>query len=59
MDRAPNKHEVAAMWLYGKEYSRQSLGIIEFYRTLTDWQRTHCEQLVRDVIEAPNAESER
>jgi hypothetical protein len=23
--------EVAAMWLYGREYSRQSLGIIEWY----------------------------
>jgi hypothetical protein len=44
--------EVAAMWLWGFEYSRQSLGAIEFYAGLDARRKSMCRDFVGRITEA-------
>lgn len=47
------KEEVVAMWLYGEQYSRQGLGIVDFYRkVMTLSQKENCKRMVDDILKA-------
>jgi hypothetical protein len=44
--RDPTPEEVAAMWLYGAEYARQNLGIIDWYARLDASRRETVQRFV-------------
>lgn len=47
------QQEQAAMWLYHVEYSKSALGVVEFYKSLSQFQRDNIDQMIRDICETP------
>ena len=45
----PHAEARAAMWLYGKRYSEQGGGSMDFYDRLSDYEKDCCKRLVDDV----------
>jgi hypothetical protein len=52
-DLNPHKAAVAAMWLYGHEYSQQNLGSMGFWDQLDEHRKELCRRLVQDIENAP------
>jgi hypothetical protein len=48
----PTPQAVAAMWLYGKAYSEQRGGSMDFWDKLDGHRKRQCEDLVAKVIAA-------
>lgn len=50
--RALTKREVAAMWLWSKEYAAQRAGAIEFYQALDAQRRKVVDEFLNRLAEA-------
>lgn len=48
----PHKAAVAAMWMYGKEYSEQGGGSMDFWDALEPSRQDICRRLVNAIEEA-------
>lgn len=48
----PTKEARAAMWLYCKEYAKQSGGSMDFWDRLQPSQKRLCKQMVDDILTA-------
>ena len=48
----PHRSAVAAMWLWGKEYSKQGGGSMDFWDSLSDFRKYVARNLVRDIPKA-------
>lgn len=51
----PHKAAVAAMWMWGKEYSEQNGGSMDFWKSLSPSRQDVCRRLV-NAIEAARKE---
>lgn len=49
----PTKEAIAAMWLWGKKYSQQSGGSMDFWDGLSDGDKRTCRQMVDEILAAP------
>lgn len=49
----PHKPARAAMYVYGKRYSRQGGGSMEFWDGLSESDKNVCRRLVADIENAP------
>lgn len=56
-DLNPHKAAVAAMWLYGHEYSQQKLGSMGFWDQLDERRKELCRDLVEAIEQAPKEEA--
>lgn len=48
----PHKPAVAAMWLWGKRYSGQGGGSMDFWDSLTPSEKRLCRDMVKRINEA-------
>jgi hypothetical protein len=48
----PHKAAVAAMYIYGGDYSRQGGGSMDFWDALPEYRKNVCRELVKDVLKA-------
>lgn len=48
----PHKAAVAAMFLYGSEYSRQGGGSMDFWDSLSDSRKNLCREMVSKIENA-------
>lgn len=48
----PHKAAVAAMWIWGQEYSQQHGGSMDFWDKLPESRRRLCRGLVKDIERA-------
>jgi hypothetical protein len=48
----PHKPAVAAMFIYGAEYSRQGGGSMDFWDQLSDHRKNVCRRLVKKIEDA-------
>jgi hypothetical protein len=48
----PTPQAVAAMWLYGKSYSEQRGGCMDFWDKLDGFRKSQCESLVAKILAA-------
>ena len=49
----PHKAAVAAMWLWGKRYSQQRGGSMDFWDSLTASEQGTCRNMVKQILNAP------
>ena len=49
------KEELAAMWIYSSEYSRQRLGVVEWWKQQPDSRHEDVRRFLRTLAEAPDA----
>lgn len=54
---SPHAEAVAAMWLFGKRYSQQNGGSMDFWDALPDGDKGLCRQMVRAIEAATLASS--
>jgi hypothetical protein len=47
------KQEVATMWVYADEYSKQTRGIKDFYLLLSESRKRNIERFLHELDEAP------
>lgn len=38
------------MWLYRTEYAESKLGAIEFYKSLSDYQKRTVDRMIADIV---------
>lgn len=49
---SPTKEAMAAMWLYGSDYSQQGGGSMDFWDSLDIPRKRLCKKLVDDILAA-------
>lgn len=54
---APTAPAYAAMALYGKRYSSQSGGSMDFWDSLSDYEKRTCTELAKQIKAAPISET--
>jgi hypothetical protein len=50
--RALTQQEVAAAWLYHNKFVARGLGAIEFYKSLSNFERRRVDEMIRDILSA-------
>lgn len=50
----PHKAAVAAMWIWGKRYSEQRGGSMDFWDALTETEKRTARHLVTEIAVAPD-----
>ena len=49
----PHKAAMAAMWHWGQRYSQQRGGSMDFWDSLSDFERDLCRRMVREIENCP------
>lgn len=53
----PHKFAVAAMWLFGESYSKQSGGSMDFWDSLSESRKSVCKSMVSAIEKAPKEDA--